>query len=98
MRPEAHRVSPRSADVPARPWTGVAGTLSAQAYGPLVVVGLSHRTATVAFREQAALTQPTARALLGDLRAMPGVSAAAVLSTCNRTEADSAAAAPAVAG
>jgi glutamyl-tRNA reductase len=72
-----------------------AHTLSAQAYGPLVVVGLSHRTAPVAFREQAALTQSTARALLGDLRAMPGVSAAAVLSTCNRTEAYAVVAPPA---
>ena len=50
------------------------------------MVGISHRTATVALREQAALTEPAARALLGDLRSTPWTSAAAVLSTCNRTE------------
>jgi glutamyl-tRNA reductase len=61
-------------------------TLAARAYGPLVAVGLSHRTAPVALRERAALSEPAARALLAGLRAMPGVSAAAVLSTCNRTE------------
>jgi glutamyl-tRNA reductase len=55
-------------------------------YGSLVAVGLSHRTATVALRERAALTEPAARALLGDLRSTAAVSAAAVLSTCNRTE------------
>ena len=86
MRPEAHRVSPTPARVPARLWTGAPGALAATAYGPLVVVGISHRTATVALREQAALTEPAARALLGDLRSMPSTSAAAVLSTCNRTE------------
>ena len=66
-----------------RPFSGAPG---ATAYWPLVVVGISHRTATVALREQAALTEPAARALLGDLRSMPSMSAAAVLSTCNRTE------------
>jgi glutamyl-tRNA reductase len=65
-----------------------AGTLSPAAgpYGSLVAVGLSHRTATVALRERAALSEAAVRALLGDLRPMPAVSAAAVLSTCNRTE------------
>ncbi len=63
-------------------------------YGSLVAVGLSHRTATVALRERAALTEPAARALLGDLRSMPAVSTAAVLSTCNRTELYAIAAAP----
>jgi glutamyl-tRNA reductase len=74
----------------------VAGTLSpaAEPYGSLVAVGISHRTATVALRERAALTEPAARALLGDLRSMPAVSAAAVLSTCNRTELYAIAAAP----
>jgi glutamyl-tRNA reductase len=63
-------------------------------YGTLVAVGLSHRTATVALRERAALTEPSARALLGDLRSTAAVSAAAVLSTCNRTELYAIAAAP----
>ena len=72
----------------------VSGAPGATAYGPLVVVGISHRTATVALREQAALTEPAARALLGDLRSMPSTSAAAVLSTCNRTEVYALASAP----
>jgi glutamyl-tRNA reductase len=74
----------------------VAGTLSPAAgpYGFLVAVGISHRTATVALRERAALTESAARALLGDLRSMPAVSAAAVLSTCNRTGLHAIAAAP----
>jgi glutamyl-tRNA reductase len=63
-------------------------------YGSLVAVGLSHRTATVALRERAALTEPSARALLGDLRTTTAVTAAAVLSTCNRTEMYGLAAAP----
>ena len=83
--PKAHRVSPPPARVPARLWTGAPGAPGATACR-LVVVGISHRTATVALREQAALTEPAARALLGDLRSMPSTSAAAVLSTCNRTE------------
>jgi len=62
--------------------------------GPLVAVGISHHTATVGLREQAALTEPAARALLGDLRSTPAVSAAVVLSTCNRTELYATAAAP----
>lgn len=61
----------------------------------LVAVGLSHHTATVALRERASLSEPAARALLGDLRSMPAVSAAAVLSTCNRTELYAIAASPA---
>jgi glutamyl-tRNA reductase len=64
----------------------IAEALAATAYGPLVAVGISHRTATVALREQVALTEPAARDLLGDLRSMAGVSGAVVLSTCNRTE------------
>jgi glutamyl-tRNA reductase len=63
-------------------------------YASLVAVGLSHRTATVALRERAALTEASARSLLGDLRSMTAVSAAAVLSTCNRTELYAIAAAP----
>jgi glutamyl-tRNA reductase len=59
---------------------------AAEPYASLVAVGISHRTATVALRERAALSEPAARALLGDLRPISAVSAAAVLSTCNRTE------------
>jgi glutamyl-tRNA reductase len=54
--------------------------------GSLVAVGVSHQTATIDLRERVALDEPAAGALLADLRAIPGVSAAVVLSTCNRTE------------
>jgi glutamyl-tRNA reductase len=60
----------------------------------VIAVGISHRTATVSLRERAALSEPAARALLGDLRSTAGVSAAVVLSTCNRTELYATAAAP----
>lgn len=52
----------------------------------LVVLGLSHKTAPVAQREKAALSEAETRALLRDLTATPGVSEAVALSTCNRTE------------
>ena len=61
----------------------------------LVAVGVSHRTATIDLRERVALDEPAARALLDDLRASPTLTAAAVLSTCNRTELYALAAAPA---
>jgi glutamyl-tRNA reductase len=52
----------------------------------LVVLGLSHKTAPVAQREKAALSEGEARALLRDLMAGGAVSEAVALSTCNRTE------------
>jgi glutamyl-tRNA reductase len=69
---------------------------SAAAHCPaaLVAVGLSHRTASLALRERAALGEAASRALLGDLRSSAAVSAAAVLSTCNRTEVYAIAAGP----
>jgi glutamyl-tRNA reductase len=94
VRPEAHRVSPAAGGAPVRRLTGVRGALAAAVDGSLLAVGISHRTATVALREQAALTEPAARALLGDLRSMPEVTAAVVLSTCNRTELYALSAAP----
>jgi glutamyl-tRNA reductase len=53
---------------------------------PLLVLGVSHRTASVAQRERAVLAEPAARAVLRDLRANPAVMESTVLSTCNRTE------------
>jgi glutamyl-tRNA reductase len=52
----------------------------------LVVLGLSHKTAPVAQREKAALSEGEARALLRDLMAGGAVAEAVALSTCNRTE------------
>jgi glutamyl-tRNA reductase len=51
-----------------------------------LVVGLSHRTAPIAFLERVALDQASARALEADLVARPNVAEALVLSTCNRLE------------
>jgi glutamyl-tRNA reductase len=63
----------------------------------LVVIGLSHKTAPVAQREKAALSESETRALLRDLTAAGDVAEAVALSTCNRTEVYAAAADPAVA-
>ncbi len=50
------------------------------------MVGLSHQTAPVEFREQVALDQPGIVRTLNSLRETPTVTEAIVLSTCNRTE------------
>jgi glutamyl-tRNA reductase len=52
----------------------------------LVVLGLSHKTAPVAQREKAALSETESRELLRHLTANAVVSEAVALSTCNRTE------------
>jgi glutamyl-tRNA reductase len=52
----------------------------------VIVVGVSHRTATLAERERVALADAGARALLRRLARDPHVSEAVVVSTCNRTE------------
>jgi glutamyl-tRNA reductase len=52
----------------------------------LVIVGLSHRTAPVALREKAALSEAATQALLRSLRREALVREAVALSTCNRTE------------
>jgi glutamyl-tRNA reductase len=51
-----------------------------------LVVGLSHRTAPLAFLERVALDPGTARALEADLVRRAHVAEALVLSTCNRLE------------
>ena len=53
---------------------------------PLLALGLNHQTAPLALRERVALDATQTRAALEDLRALPGVEDAALLSTCNRTE------------
>ncbi|WP_345713183.1 glutamyl-tRNA reductase, partial [Kineococcus glutinatus] len=52
----------------------------------LLVVGLSHRTASLDLLERAALDEETGARLVGELLDGPHVSEAVVLSTCNRVE------------
>lgn len=52
----------------------------------LWVLGLNHQTAPVGLRERVAFDAAALPAALSSLRALPEVSEAAVLSTCNRTE------------
>jgi glutamyl-tRNA reductase len=55
------------------------------AVSPIVLVGLSHRTAPIAVRERFSLDEDACRRILGLLRGV-GMREAVVLSTCNRTE------------
>ncbi|APX93700.1 glutamyl-tRNA reductase [Halomonas sp. 1513] len=52
----------------------------------LLALGINHKTAAVEVREQVAFTPAQLEAALAELRALPGIAEAAVLSTCNRTE------------
>src|SRR4051812_16639061 len=52
----------------------------------LLVLGVSHHTATLSTRERVALTEGDTRATLRRLAGDPRVHEAVVLSTCNRTE------------
>ncbi|MDN3525574.1 glutamyl-tRNA reductase [Halomonas sabkhae] len=52
----------------------------------LVALGINHRTATLDVRERVAFTPAQLEQALSELRALPQVHEAAVLSTCNRTE------------
>ncbi|WP_136249173.1 glutamyl-tRNA reductase [Halomonas borealis] len=52
----------------------------------LLALGINHRTAAVEVREQVAFTPTQLETALVELRGLPGVHEAAVLSTCNRTE------------
>lgn len=52
----------------------------------LWVLGINHQTAPVSLRERVAFDAAALPAALESLRALPEVSEAAVLSTCNRTE------------
>ena len=51
----------------------------------LLALGLNHQTAPLALREQVALAPERTGDALRELRALPGVQEAAVISTCNRT-------------
>ncbi|MBB3189754.1 glutamyl-tRNA reductase [Halomonas cerina] len=52
----------------------------------LLALGINHRTATVEVREQVAFTPAQLESALTELRGLPEVREAALLSTCNRTE------------
>lgn len=52
----------------------------------LLALGINHRTAAVEVREQVAFTPAQLETALTELRGLPEVQEAAVLSTCNRTE------------
>jgi glutamyl-tRNA reductase len=52
----------------------------------LLVLGVSHKTAPLAVRERLALLDGQVEPFLRELIALPGLTEAVVLSTCNRTE------------
>ncbi len=52
----------------------------------LSILGLNHRTAQLELREKLAFTPDTMSSALQELRAVPDVEEAMILSTCNRTE------------
>jgi glutamyl-tRNA reductase len=52
----------------------------------LLVIGASHKTATLALRERLALPEGRAASLVGELVRSPEVHEAVAISTCNRTE------------
>jgi glutamyl-tRNA reductase len=56
------------------------------AFMSLIALGINHRTAPVELRERVAFTGEHIADALRDLVALPSVSEAAILSTCNRTE------------
>ncbi len=60
----------------------------------LCIVGVNHRTAPVALREKLAFADGGLAAALTDLKTVPGVQEAAILSTCNRVEVVASIAAP----
>jgi glutamyl-tRNA reductase len=53
----------------------------------LVIAGVNHRTAPIEVREKLAFSSREQTAVLSQLRSNPSVGEAALLSTCNRTEA-----------
>ena len=50
------------------------------------ILGINHNTAPVEVREQVVIAEAGLGDTLRDLRGLPGVTEAVVLSTCNRTE------------
>jgi len=60
---------------------------------PLIAVGISHHTAPLEVRERLAIARADYAGKVRELRAMPGIREAILVSTCNRTEVYAAAAA-----
>src|SRR5215213_45272 len=54
---------------------------------PLIVAGVNHRTAPIEIREKLVFNTGDSRKVLAELRSRESLSEAALLSTCNRTEA-----------
>lgn len=52
----------------------------------ILALGINHATAPISLRERVAFAPERTPEALQDLRTLPGVGAAAILSTCNRTE------------
>ncbi|MDO9081328.1 MAG: glutamyl-tRNA reductase, partial [Desulfuromonadales bacterium] len=52
----------------------------------ILVVGLSHKTAPVAVRERVAFAPTAMERPLHELLALPAISEAIIVSTCNRVE------------
>ena len=52
----------------------------------LITLGINHRTAPIELREQVAFAETRLPDALQELSALPNISEAAILSTCNRTE------------
>src|SRR5690349_16099562 len=52
----------------------------------LIAIGLNHRTAPVDVRERLSVAEAKQPEMLESLRALPGISGAAIVSTCNRVE------------
>src|SRR3954447_17761868 len=52
----------------------------------LLVIGASHKTASLALRERLALPEGRAASLVGELVRTPEIHEAVAISTCNRTE------------
>ncbi|HLS27882.1 MAG TPA: glutamyl-tRNA reductase, partial [Opitutales bacterium] len=57
-----------------------------QKKGILITLGASHHTAPIEIREKFSLSDAELTAAYHQLKAVPGVSEVALLSTCNRTE------------
>lgn len=54
---------------------------------PLILAGVNHRTAPVEVRERLSVADARLREAIRDLAGLPGVTGAALVSTCNRVEA-----------
>lgn len=87
VRPGAAGMSPSGKDpVPVAQATNKKGKKASSALGKILVMGLSHHTATVDVRERLAVPEAEWQSAAAQLCTCSAVSEAAVLSTCNRFE------------